>query len=159
MMRVRDVTAGQVTTIASDASLSHAADLMRARGLRHLPVVDHGRLVGLLSDLDLDAAWPSAVTTLTVGEIAHRVSQVRVESAMKRDVVTVRLETPIVEAARLLRDRRVGALPVVRRGEVVGIVTEGEILAAMAKLLEGSDARRAHSELASHAGQGSSAAP
>jgi acetoin utilization protein AcuB len=143
MMRVRDVTAGQVMTVAAEASLSRAADLMRACGLRHLPVVDHGRLVGVLSDLDLDAAWPSAGTTLTVGEIASRLSEVRVDSAMQRDVVTVRLETPIVEAARLLRDRRVGALPVVRRGEVVGMVTESQILAAMAELLEGSDASQA----------------
>jgi acetoin utilization protein AcuB len=143
MMRVRDIIAAGVTTVAADASLSHAADLMRGRGVRHLPVVDHGRLVGILSDLDLDAAWPSAVTTLTFGELAYELSRVRVDAAMTRDVVTVRPETPIVEAARLLWDRRVRALPVVHRGEIVGMVTESEILAAMSELPEGSDPSRA----------------
>jgi len=137
MMRVRDLIAGEVTRVAAEASLSHARDLMRVRGVRNLPVVDDGRLVGVLSDLDLDAAWPSAATTLTFGEIAYQLSQVRVDSVMRRDVVTVRPETPVVEALRLLRERRDRALPVVRRGEVIGMITESEILGVIPELLEG----------------------
>jgi acetoin utilization protein AcuB len=142
MMRVRDLIAADVTTVAADASLSEAAQLMRVRGVRHLPVVDHDRLVGVLSDVDLDAAVPSAVTTLMFGEIAYQLSQVRVESAMNRHLVTVRPETSIVEAARLLRDRKIRALPVVRNGKVVGVVSEREILAAMPGLLAGRDPAR-----------------
>lgn len=141
-MRISDVMASEVTTVSPDSSLSDAADLMRARRVRYLPVINRGRLVGLLSDLDLDAAWPSAATTLDVREIPYQLARVRVDSVMTRDVATVRPEAPILEAARLMRDWRIRALPVVRLGRVVGIVTEGDLLARIPALLDERESRR-----------------
>lgn len=134
-MRTGELMSSEVGTIQAGASLLDAAHAMRTRGVHHLPVTAEGRLVGLLSAEDLDAAWPSAATTLTRGEIHGALARVPVEAVMARDVVTLRPETPILEAARLMRDWSIRALPVVNRGQVVGVLTEHDLVAKIPALL------------------------
>jgi acetoin utilization protein AcuB len=135
-MSVRDRMTRKVATIRPEATLRAAAALMRDRKVRHLPVVDDmGRLVGIVTDRDLRQALfapgvlaertdlPAILDALTVGDV------------MIRGVVSVRAVTTIREAARVMHERRLGALPVVEGGRLVGILTETDVLRAFQELL------------------------
>jgi acetoin utilization protein AcuB len=130
-MRVGDRAWRGIVTVSPAESLAAAAELMRHHRIDHLPVVERGALVGIVTARDLDAAAPSAATTLTVREVRDRLSRIPVSQAMARDVIAVAPETPLAEAARLMRDRDLGALPVVRGDEVVGILTVSDLLAEL----------------------------
>ena len=130
-MRVGDRAWRGIVTVSPAESLAAAAELMRRHRIDHLPVVERGALVGIVTATDLDAAAPSAATTLTVREVRDRLSRIPVSQAMTRDVIAVAPETPLAEAARLMRDRDLGALPVVRGDEVVGILTVSDLLAEL----------------------------
>lgn len=130
-MRVGDRAWCGIVTVSPAESLAAAAELMRRHRIDHLPVVERGALVGIVTATDLDAAAPSAATTLTVREVRDRLSRIPVSQAMTRDVIAVAPETPLAEAARLMRDRDLGALPVVRGDEVVGILTVSDLLAEL----------------------------
>ena len=130
-MRVGDRAWRGIVTVSPAESLAAAAELMRRHRIDHLPVVERGALVGIVTARDLDAAAPSAATTLTVREVRDRLSRIPVSQAMTRDVIAVAPETPLAEAARLMRDRDLGALPVVRSDEVVGILTVSDLLAEL----------------------------
>jgi acetoin utilization protein AcuB len=104
---------------------------MRKRALRHLPVVDpRGRLVGIITDRDLRQVVFMPALRNRVREIGERLQTLTVSDIMTRTVVVVKPGARISEAARLMHDRKIGALPVVERGQVVGIITETDILAA-----------------------------
>ena len=90
-------------------------------------VVHHDRLVGLVMADDLAAARPSAATTLSIGEVRGALARIPVESIMRRDVATIVPDTPIAEAARLMRDGR-GPLAVLAGDDLVGLVGAAELL-------------------------------
>ena len=118
-----------VVTVTAETKLARMAELMRERKLRHLPVVDDGgRLVGIVSHRDVQRAEPSPITTLDVGEVNYLLSKVTAGKLMHADVVTASPGMLVEEAGRLMRDRRVGCLPVVEEGKLVGIVTEDAII-------------------------------
>lgn len=131
-MLVREWMTTDVVTASPALPIAEAHDLMRSRGIRHLPVVDRGRLVGILSDRDVRAAMPSPVTTLAVGEARYLLNRLRVEEVMSRPVITIRPDAPITEAVSVLLGRRIGALPVVDGTRLAGIVTETDLLRAFA---------------------------
>jgi acetoin utilization protein AcuB len=135
-MLVRDCMVRSVATIEADVSLGGAAAAMARHGVRHLPVVHRGRVVGLVSDRELLAARPSPATSLTIGEIRARLNQIPVAEVMVRDPTWVVPATPLAEAARLMRDHALEALPVLRDGQLEGLVTEGIVLRVLAALLE-----------------------
>ncbi len=126
-MLVQDVMQRPVQTIVPDATLAAAYRLMQARAIRHLPVVDEGRLVGIITDRDLRLAT-SALHPHPFPPDA------RVVSVMQRRVVTATPLDPVEEAARLMRMRRIGCLPVLDGDELVGIVTVTDLLEAMLRL-------------------------
>jgi acetoin utilization protein AcuB len=135
-LSVRDWMTRRVNTIRPDTRLSEAARLMGSRRIRHLPVVEPpGRLVGIVTARDLR----QAVFAPAVQDHPERLSSVLdglvVRDVMTRGVLTVRPATPIRDAARLMHERRVGALPVVERDRVVGILTESDVLRAFQRLL------------------------
>jgi acetoin utilization protein AcuB len=99
--------------------------------VRHLPVVQGGRLVGLVTDRDLNAAYPSPATSLSIAEIQAAWGQIPVAAVMRRQVIAVAPRTPLAKAARLMRDHKLEALPVLKGGEVVGIVTVNDLLEAL----------------------------
>jgi acetoin utilization protein AcuB len=129
--RVADVLTGAPLVVAPDDSLARARARMRAHGTAQAAVVVGGRLVGLVTSVDLDAAHPSAATTLTVQEIGGALQALPVRSVM-REVPAVGLRTPLAEAARLMRDGERSALPVIRGDAVVGVLTDLDVLAWMA---------------------------
>lgn len=115
-------------TITADVPISEALDLMRRNKVHRFPVLDKkGKLVGIVTHKDLLHASPSSVTSLSVWEMTYLLSQVTVKEAMSRDVITVREDCPIEEAARLMEDNDIGSLPVMRDDRVVGIITESDL--------------------------------
>ena len=115
---VRDVMAIHPITVRPHETARHAYQLMRDNRFRHLPVVEDGRLVGILSDRDLRPVL-----------LSPGLARARVRELMSEDLTTVGPETPIEEAASLLVVKKIGCLPVVAQGRLVGIVTETDLLA------------------------------
>ena len=121
-MLVDSVMTRSVVTTEPSRTLHAAAHLMRAGRFRHLPVVRGGRLIGIISDRDVQLE-----TSRSVGDVMHA------------PVVTVTPDTPIEVAASLLIDNKIGALPVVDDGTdaLVGIVSQTDLFGALARLLGG----------------------
>ncbi|HLF28133.1 MAG TPA: CBS and ACT domain-containing protein [Anaerolineae bacterium] len=123
---------------APDLSISDALNLMKQEHIRRLPVVDkHGRLVGIVSDKDLLHAAPSPATSLSVWEITYLLGKIKVEDVMTKKVITVTEDTPLEDAARIMVDNKIGGLPVVHTGAVVGIITETDLFKTFMELLGG----------------------
>jgi acetoin utilization protein AcuB len=133
-------------TVGPQDSFRHAMNLIRSRGIRHLPVVDAGHLVGIVTDRDIRQASPSAATSLEIHELHYLLERVKVADIMTKKVVTVAPDTPIEEAARLMLHHRIGSLPVLRGTELVGIITETDMLQAFVDVM-GIHARQTRVEL------------
>jgi acetoin utilization protein AcuB len=135
-LRVADCMTRGVATIHSDALARGAAEMMRTRRIRHLPVVDReGGLVGIVTDRDLRQVLFDPAVQARVGSLADALQTVTVRDVMTWAVLTVQPETPLRDAARLMHERKVGALPVVANGRVVGILSETDVLKAFAQAL------------------------
>jgi acetoin utilization protein AcuB len=125
-----------VITIHPDMPLQDALKLMNTENVRRFPVVDDkGKLVGVVSERDLLHASPSDATSLSVWEVNYLLSKITVDGIMTRDVTTVSEDTPLEEAARVMADNKIGALPVVRDGGVVGIITETDLFKVFLEVL------------------------
>lgn len=125
-----------VITIHPNMPMQEALNLMHRERIRRLPVVNrHGDLVGVVSEGDLLHAAPSHATSLSVWELNYMLSKITVEEIMTREVITVNIDTPIEEAARIMADKKIGGLPVLRNGKVVGIITETDLFKIFLELL------------------------
>lgn len=125
-----------VITVRPETPIQEALNLMHKEKIRRLPVVDRkGRLVGIVTEKDLLHASPSSATSLSVWELNYLLSKITIEEVMTRQVVTVREDIPIEEAARLMVDNHAGGLPVMRGEEVVGIITETDLFKVFLELL------------------------
>lgn len=116
-----------VITLPPDMPINEALNFMRKEKIRRTPVVQGGKLLGIISEKDLLNASPSSATTLSVWEMNYLVSKIPVSEVMKKNVLTVTEDTPIEEAARVMADNKIGALPVLRGGNIVGIITETDL--------------------------------
>jgi CBS domain-containing membrane protein len=115
-------------TIERNQSLETADRLVAGSRIRHLPVVDGERVVGVLSQRDLfQAALSQALGYGSVGR-ARLLSSIPVKEVMSEPAVTVEADTPIRDAAQLMVSRKIGCLPVVERGVLVGLVTESDVV-------------------------------
>jgi len=124
-----------VISVGPDVPVMDALDMLRREHIRRAPVIENGKLVGFVSENDLRNASPGQATTLSVWEINYLVSKITVRKVMTREVVTTIEDTPIEEAARIMADHKVGGLPVLRDGKVVGIITETDIFKIMLEML------------------------
>jgi acetoin utilization protein AcuB len=120
-VRVADWMQRRPVTVSPQESLRNAWRIIRERRIRHLPVVERGRLVGFVTDRDLRHALPSRAVGL----------EINIWEVMARAVVTIRREAPIEEAARLLLKYRIGGLPVVKGETLVGIITKTDLVRAL----------------------------
>jgi acetoin utilization protein AcuB len=112
-------------------SMKKAMDLLKEHEIRHLPVLKDGeRLVGILSERDIKQASPSPATALEIREIYYLLDKVKVKQIMTRRPYTVSSSAPIEEAALIIREKKIGCLPVVDDGKLVGILTETDIIDA-----------------------------
>lgn len=135
-IRVREIMTRPAVTIGWEQTVDAAWKLMRARKIRHLPVLDDaGRLVGIVTDRDLRQV---VLDPAIRAELGHRADALRtrpVREIMTWGVVTVRPDTEIRQAARVMHEQKIGALPVVERDRVVGMLTESDLLDAFARVL------------------------
>lgn len=123
-------------TITEDVPVNQALQFMRDEKVRRLPVLNKkGKLVGIVSERDLLYASPSPVTSLSIHEIHYLLSRITVSEVMTRDVITVTEYTPLEEAARIMADNKIGGLPVVRDGKLVGIITESDLFKIFTEIL------------------------
>jgi acetoin utilization protein AcuB len=125
-MIVREMMSRSVVTVPRETLVPHAYQLMLRRGTRHLLVVGEGReLLGILTEPDLRVRRPSGEA-----DGSRPAAPTRVEEIMTRSPVTVHPDQPATDAARLMLDHRVGALPVVEQGRAIGLVSEADVLQA-----------------------------
>jgi len=123
-------------TVTNKTPIDEALKVMRDKKVRRLPVVDEkGKLVGIVAEKDILYASPSPATSLSIHEIHYLVSKLTVVEIMTKNVFTVTDDTPLEEAARVMADNRIGALPVLHDGALVGIITETDIFKAFVELL------------------------
>jgi acetoin utilization protein AcuB len=136
-VRVRDLMTRPASTITWDATVGAAWKLMKTRKLRHLPVLDgQGQLVGIVTDRDLREVILEPSIQEQLGNLAQAVNILTAREVMTWGVVTTRPDADIREAARIMRDQRIGALPVVEGGKVVGMLTATDVVRAFVELLE-----------------------
>jgi len=115
-------------TVTPDVSVPEAQAIMRREKIRRLPVLDkQGKLVGIVTSLDLIHASPSPATSLDMYELHYLLSKLKVESVMTKNVITVTEDLPIEEAARIMADNNISGLPVMRNNILVGIITESDL--------------------------------
>lgn len=131
MLQVRDSMAREVVTISPGESAGEALSLCRERRIRHLPVVEDGRLVGVVSDRDLRSATPAFGDPARAAALA----EVRVTDVMAQDVITAMPDDPIDEAANTMREKRINCLPVLEDDELVGIITSSDVMEALVYLV------------------------
>jgi acetoin utilization protein AcuB len=116
-----------VVTVDPEMPINEALTLMRREHIRRTPVINNGKLVGIVSDKDLLNASPSPATSLSIWEMNYLLSKITVKDVMTKEVRTVSHDTPIEEAARIMADNKIGGLPVIRDEKVVGIITETDL--------------------------------
>ena len=126
-MLVKERMSKPVISVPPEMPILDALNLMRREHIRRTPVLKDGRLVGIVSTTDLLNASPSDATTLSVWEMNYLVSKIKVRDVMTEEVRTIHEDTPIEEAARIMADNKIGGLPVVRDGKVVGLITETDL--------------------------------
>ncbi len=124
-----------VITIIPEMPIVDALNLMKRERIRRAPVVKDGQLVGIVSDKDLLNASPSPVTSLSVWEMNYLLSKITVKEVMTKKVISVQENTPIEEAARIMVDNKIGGLPVMREGELIGIITETDLFKIFLELM------------------------
>ena len=123
-------------TIQADTPVEEALKRMREVHIRRFPVLDKsGQLVGIVAEKDLLYASPSPATSLSIYEMHYLLSKLTVGQVMVKNVITVAEDTPVEEAARIMADHKIGSLPVVRDGHLVGIITETDLFKLFLELL------------------------
>jgi CBS domain-containing protein len=127
--RVNDIMTSPAVVTTPDTPVSAATALMREKGIRHLPVIENGRLVGIISRGDLREASFSAAINADTYELHFLLNRLTVGNLMTRKVITITPEAPVVHAAELITENKIAGLPVVdENGGVIGIVTESDLL-------------------------------
>ena len=128
-----------VKTIAPDTPINDVLAMFKKEHIRRAPVIKDGKLVGIISHTDLLNASPSPVSSLSVWEMNYLISKVRVKEVMTKKVITVDADTPIEEAARVMADNKIGGMPVLNNGRVVGIITETDLFKIFLELMGARD--------------------
>ena len=132
---VQDVMTKEVVSVSPSTVLLDAALLLRASAVRHLPVVEDGRLVGILTERDVQRCAPSRLIPITEDGYNAVFAETTVGRVMTREPKTVSSLTPLREAIKVMRQGKYGCLPVVDDGALVGILTRGDLIDALQRVL------------------------
>lgn len=122
-------------TVTPETSIPDASEQMAAHNVRHLPVVEGDRVVGVISKGDVAAALPSKATTLAAAEATYLISRLKVAKVMTAPPIVISPNALLEEAAVLMRDRKIEMLPVVADDRLVGVITESDILDSFIDIL------------------------
>jgi acetoin utilization protein AcuB len=137
-MYVKNIMRKDPVTIAPEASFYEARELIHEKGVRHLPVIDKNkRIAGLITDRDIREAGPSNATMFSVQELHYLLGKLKVSAFMTPGdkLITVTPTTMIERAAQLMHDNKIGCLPVLDGKELVGIITEADILESFVDMM------------------------
>ena len=135
-MLVRERMSTKPVTITADVPITEALKVMRQNQVRRLPVLDEGgKLIGIVSEKDLLYASPSPATSLSIYEMHYMLARLKVTELMTPEPVTITPDTLLEEAALIMADNKIGGLPVVEDGNLVGIITETDIFKVFLELL------------------------
>ncbi len=134
-MFVKNKMTSNPFTISPSQTIPDAQEIIKNNGIKRLPVVENGKLVGVVSKGDIVKVSPSKATALSMGEITYLLAKTKVSSIMSKNPVTVSPNALLEEAAILMRDNDIGFLPVVENDILVGIITEGDIFDSFIELL------------------------
>ncbi len=127
-MIVKDFMTPNPITVTPQTSFNEALKTMRENRIRRLPVLDNRKLVGIVTEKDLLYASPSKATTLDIWELHYVLSKLKIGEIMTSNVITVEENAPLEEAAKIMSENKIGALPVLNsEGDLVGIITETDI--------------------------------
>lgn len=135
-MKVSDRMTSEVVTLNEEQSLRDALTLQQRHKIRHIPVVADGSIVGILTDRDLKRASPSLLSGIDQERYDELLDTTRVAQVMTRDPRTVSPETSLKDVAKILIEGKFGALPVIEKNSLVGIITEIDLLRALHDLLD-----------------------
>jgi acetoin utilization protein AcuB len=130
MMRVEDLMSRTVISAPTATPVVEARALMLRERIRHLLVVSEGRLEGIVTDRDIRLNLPSPATSLSVWELNHLLARLTVADVMTKSVIVIDPARDAREAARIMIDHKIGALPVLDGARLVGIITETDLLRA-----------------------------
>lgn len=134
-MLIKDRMTRNPICVTPETNILDALDLMKRHRIRRLPVKEGTKLVGIITELDLLKLSPSPASSLSIWELKYLVAKMAVKEGMARDVITVGPEDTIEKAALLMRDNKIGGLPVMAGNELVGIITETDIFDAFVDML------------------------
>lgn len=126
-MIVKDVMKKTVISVEPETTVTEAKELMNKNNISKLPVIKGGKLVGIITKNDLLQAGPSLATTLDMYEISYLLSKLNVKKIMTSKVITCVPDDVVEEAARIMVEKQIGCLPVVKNNAVVGIITENDL--------------------------------
>jgi acetoin utilization protein AcuB len=134
-MLVKERMTRNPITIRPDTPVTEAQAMMKREKIHHLPVMDKDeKLVGIVSEKDLLYASPSPASTLSVYEMSSLLAKLKVEKVMSKNILTASEDVPLEEAARMMADRGIGGLPIMRGGSLVGIITESDLFRVFIEL-------------------------
>jgi len=132
-MKVRELMSGAPITVGVDTPVFDARQMMLKERIRHLLVTDAGRLVGIVTDRDIRLNLPSQATSLSMWEVNYLLARLTVGKVMTKSVIIIGPDQEAADAARLLLEHKIGALPVLDGEHLVGILTETDVLRAFAR--------------------------
>jgi acetoin utilization protein AcuB len=132
-MTVRDIMTSTPITIEPKAPILDARQRMAEARIRHLVVTEGASVVGIITDRDIRLNLPSPATSLSVWEVNYLLARLTVGEVMTRAVLVVDSARPAAEAAQIMVEHKIGALPVVDAGALIGIVTESDFVRVVAE--------------------------
>ena len=127
-MRIGDIMTENPLTVDSETSIFDAKRIMKENNIRRLPVVDKGRLAGMVTERMILEASPSPATSLSIHELHYLISKMKVKEIMVKNPITISPDTTFEEALLLGQEKRIGAFPVMDKGKLVGITTESDLV-------------------------------
>jgi acetoin utilization protein AcuB len=127
-MLVRKKMKKDLITITKDEKMTTAKKILQEKGIRHVPVVDGKKLVGLVTNMDIRKAEASPATSLEIRELHYLLDKLKVSEIMTRNVITIAPDISVEEATTLMHDNKIGCLPVVEDGNLVGMITENDVM-------------------------------
>jgi acetoin utilization protein AcuB len=122
-------------TITKDERMTTARKILKEKNIRHLPVVDGKKLIGLVTNMDIRKAEASPATSLEIRELHYLLDKLTVGEIMTRNVITISPDISVEEAATLLHDNKIGCLPVVEDGNLVGMLTENDVMQTLIEVM------------------------
>lgn len=141
-MLVRQLMQTEVITLASGSTLDLAEDLMRVDRVHHLPVLSGDKLVGLVTERDLLRATVSTALDMDPGAQREWLRRIPVDQVMATEVLTAHPDAPIGGAVEMMLNERIGCLPVVEDGRLVGLLSETDCLRYLGRLIQNEEERR-----------------